>query len=77
MKLFTSNAEDIQQILLQVNQPANFARMDNITMLVQAYFQAKLYSYITSKNTPHNCNNDERKLLFCTKNNTVTIKNSD
>ena len=33
-------------------------------ILVQAYFQAKLYSYISSKDTPLNYNNDERKLIL-------------
>ena len=43
-------------------------------ILVQAYFQAKLYSYIASKDTPHNYNNDERKLILHQKYCAVTIK---
>ena len=57
MKLFTSNAA----VDFITSEPANFAGVDDIMILVQAYFQAKLYSYIASKDTPHNYNNDERK----------------
>ena len=46
------------------NELAYLARVDNIMIFVQAYFQAKLYSYIVSKDTAYNYNNDERKLIL-------------